>query len=95
MSQLQTCRGAVATSSGHTLAGWRASRRRSLTCLLSASTRYIVDTEHSQLATGYRAAEIAAVLDDGTSGRAVEGMLYRYRRQLRRGSAEEVDQDER
>jgi len=54
-----------------------------------------VDTEHSQLATGYRAAEIAAVLDDGTSGRAVEGMLYRYRRQLRRGSAEEVDQDER
>ena len=46
MSQQYTCCGAVATSSGHTFAGCRASRRRSLTCLFSPSTRYIVDTEH-------------------------------------------------
>lgn len=67
-----------------------------VTSLLAATTpdpklRLIVFLHYA----GYRAAEIAAVLDDGTSGRAVEGMLYRYRRQLRRGSAEEVDQDER
>ena len=35
MSQLYTCRGAVATSSGHALAGCRASRRRSVTCACS------------------------------------------------------------
>jgi hypothetical protein len=46
MSQLYTCRGAVATNSGHTFAGCRASRRRSATSAFCLNTRYIVDTEH-------------------------------------------------
>lgn len=46
MSHEYTCRGAVATSSGHTCAGCRANRRRSATSALSRSSRYIVDSEH-------------------------------------------------
>lgn len=42
---------------------------------------------------GYRTTEIATVLDDGTSARAVEGMLYRYRKQISQGRG--ADQDER
>ena len=44
--QLYTCCGAVATSSGHTWLGCRASRRRSATSVCCPNTRYIVDTEH-------------------------------------------------
>src|SRR6266508_6245712 len=38
--------GPVATSSGTARAGWRASRRRSLSWPASARIRYIVETEH-------------------------------------------------
>ncbi|WP_065492482.1 hypothetical protein [Rhodococcus opacus] len=45
VSHEYTSRGAVATSSGQARAGWRACRRRSVTCAFSRSIRYIVETE--------------------------------------------------
>jgi len=46
MSQVNTCPGPVAISSGRALAGWRARRLRSFTCAFAARIRYIVETEH-------------------------------------------------
>ncbi|MDC2952443.1 hypothetical protein [Streptomyces heilongjiangensis] len=45
MSQVNTCEGAVATSSGSVFAGWVAWRRRSPDCPFSRRIRYIVETE--------------------------------------------------
>nr|WP_247204162.1 hypothetical protein [Streptomyces sp. AgN23] len=46
MSHDQTCEGPSATSSGLTLAGWVAWRRRSPFCPAARRIRYIVEGEH-------------------------------------------------
>ncbi|MFI1293887.1 hypothetical protein ACIQCF_34785 [Streptomyces sp. NPDC088353] len=46
MSQVNTCDGPVATSSGIVLGGWVAWRRRSPFCSAADMIRYIVRCEH-------------------------------------------------
>src|SRR5664280_2447726 len=46
MSQLHTCEGTSARSSGLTLAGWVAWARRSRVCPAAAAIRYMLDREH-------------------------------------------------
>ncbi|MDD1064250.1 hypothetical protein NMG29_40030 [Streptomyces cocklensis] len=46
MSQMNTCEGPVATSSGIVLGGWVAWRRRSPFCPAADRIRYIVRCEH-------------------------------------------------
>src|SRR5664280_501947 len=46
ISQLHTCEGTSARSSGLTLAGWVAWARRSRVCPAAAAIRYMLDREH-------------------------------------------------